>query len=164
MTGLCVCACLGVGAVQTAVPCVPAGVFSCPLVVTMRPIPASMLDAAVKVTHLNPQAHGAPVHIGDPGNLHVLYTGYYFNLLVHNSALCAFQPCSAYRICPDQTMGSKSNCSLVMSQCSGPVGWLPLKQYSAAVSNIDSLILYSLYNFLRLHILIRWYWLYFFVF
>ncbi|XP_035530031.1 D-glutamate cyclase, mitochondrial isoform X2 [Morone saxatilis] len=53
----------------TAVPCTPAGVFSCPLVVTMRPVPAAMLDAAVEVTHLNPLAHGAPVHIGDPALL-----------------------------------------------------------------------------------------------
>ncbi|KAM8915240.1 D-glutamate cyclase, mitochondrial isoform 3-T3 [Spinachia spinachia] len=52
---------------RTAVRCVPAGVFSCLLVVTMRPVPAAMLDAAVEVTHLNPLAHGAPVHIGDPG-------------------------------------------------------------------------------------------------
>nr|XP_046268557.1 D-glutamate cyclase, mitochondrial isoform X2 [Scatophagus argus] len=54
---------------RTSVPCVPVGVFSCPLVVTMRPIPAGMLDSAVKVTHLNPLAHGAPVHIGDPALL-----------------------------------------------------------------------------------------------
>lgn len=53
--------------VQTTVPCVPAGVFRCLLVVTMRPIPAGMLNAAVKITHLNPLAHGAPIHIGDPG-------------------------------------------------------------------------------------------------
>ncbi|XP_032356022.1 D-glutamate cyclase, mitochondrial isoform X2 [Etheostoma spectabile] len=51
---------------RTAVPCIPAGVFSCPLVTTMRPIPAGMLNAAVEVTHLNPLAHGVPVHIGDP--------------------------------------------------------------------------------------------------
>ncbi|KAM6912803.1 D-glutamate cyclase, mitochondrial [Xenentodon cancila] len=54
---------------RTAVSCIPAGVFSCPLVVTMRPVPASLLDAAVEVTHLNPLAHGAPVHIGDPALL-----------------------------------------------------------------------------------------------
>ncbi|XP_054469741.1 D-glutamate cyclase, mitochondrial isoform X2 [Anoplopoma fimbria] len=54
---------------RTAVPCNPAGVFSCPLVVTMRPVPAAMLDAAVEVTHLNPLAHGAPIHIGDPALL-----------------------------------------------------------------------------------------------
>lgn len=52
--------------VQTAVACTPAGVFRCPLVVTMCPVPAAVLDAAVEVTYLN-LAHGAPVHIGDPG-------------------------------------------------------------------------------------------------
>ncbi|KAK9533240.1 hypothetical protein VZT92_008374 [Zoarces viviparus] len=54
---------------RTAVPCIPAGVFSCPLVVTMRPVPAGMLDAAVEATHLNLLAHGPPVHIGDPALL-----------------------------------------------------------------------------------------------
>ncbi|XP_055011416.1 putative hydro-lyase BLi00500/BL02808 [Boleophthalmus pectinirostris] len=54
---------------RTSVPCVPAGVFQCLLVVTMRPVPAQMLDTVVEVTHLNPLAHGAPVHIGDPALL-----------------------------------------------------------------------------------------------
>lgn len=54
---------------RTAVRCVSAGAFCCPLVVTMRPVPAAMLDAAVEVTHMNPLAHGAPVHIGDPALL-----------------------------------------------------------------------------------------------
>ncbi|XP_028252154.1 D-glutamate cyclase, mitochondrial isoform X2 [Parambassis ranga] len=54
---------------RTAVSCVPAAAFSCPLVVTMRPVPVDMLNAAVEVTHLNPLAHGAPVHIGDPALL-----------------------------------------------------------------------------------------------
>ncbi|XP_029982218.1 D-glutamate cyclase, mitochondrial [Sphaeramia orbicularis] len=54
---------------RTTVPCVQAGVFSCPLVVTMRPVPTDKLDAAVEVTHLNPLAHGAPIHIGDPALL-----------------------------------------------------------------------------------------------
>ncbi|MED6282244.1 hypothetical protein CHARACLAT_030025, partial [Characodon lateralis] len=54
---------------RTAVGCVPRGVFSCPLVVTMRPVPAGFLDAVVEVTHQNPLAHGAPVHVGDPALL-----------------------------------------------------------------------------------------------
>uniref|UniRef100_A0A8C6WXQ0 D-glutamate cyclase n=1 Tax=Neogobius melanostomus TaxID=47308 RepID=A0A8C6WXQ0_9GOBI len=37
---------------STSVSCLPAGIFRCPL-----------------VTHLNPLAHGAPVHIGDPALL-----------------------------------------------------------------------------------------------
>ncbi|KAJ3613729.1 hypothetical protein NHX12_019975 [Muraenolepis orangiensis] len=54
---------------RTTVPCVPVGVFHGPLVVTMRPVPADMLTTAAHITHLNPQAHGAPVHIGDPALL-----------------------------------------------------------------------------------------------
>jgi uncharacterized protein YcsI (UPF0317 family) len=51
---------------RTNVPCKPAGRFSGPLVVSMRPLKP---EQAVKATHICshfPQAHGAPVHIGDP--------------------------------------------------------------------------------------------------
>ncbi|KAM3871402.1 D-glutamate cyclase, mitochondrial [Diretmus argenteus] len=54
---------------RTAVSCVPVGVFSCPLVVSMRPVPADMLNKAAQITHLNQLAHGAPIHIGDPALL-----------------------------------------------------------------------------------------------
>jgi uncharacterized protein YcsI (UPF0317 family) len=50
----------------TSVACVPAGAFSGPLVVTMRPIPASLVPKAVQVSGRFPAAHGAPVHVGDP--------------------------------------------------------------------------------------------------
>ncbi|XP_054652250.1 D-glutamate cyclase, mitochondrial [Dunckerocampus dactyliophorus] len=50
---------------KTAVPCIRTGAFSSPLGVSMYPIPPDMLEAAVQASHLNPQAHGAPVHIGD---------------------------------------------------------------------------------------------------
>ena len=50
----------------TRVPCVPAGVFRGPLVVSMRPIPAQLVDRAIEVTAALPAAHGAPVHVGDP--------------------------------------------------------------------------------------------------
>ncbi len=51
---------------RTNVPCTPAGVFSGPLVVTMRPLtPAQAIEAAV-ITARYPQAHGAPIHFGDP--------------------------------------------------------------------------------------------------
>uniref|UniRef100_A0A673CVU5 D-glutamate cyclase-like C-terminal domain-containing protein n=1 Tax=Sphaeramia orbicularis TaxID=375764 RepID=A0A673CVU5_9TELE len=77
---------------RTTVPCVQAGVFSCPLVVTMRPVPTDKLDAAVEVTHLNPLAHGAPIHIGDPGTQSKLDK--YLNSVTHiqdmNVYLCVF--------------------------------------------------------------------------
>jgi len=46
--------------------CVPAGVFSGPLVVTMRPIPAPLVARTAEITASLPLAHGAPVHVGEP--------------------------------------------------------------------------------------------------
>jgi uncharacterized protein YcsI (UPF0317 family) len=46
--------------------CRPAGRLSGPLVVSMRPIPASQVVTAVQVTERMPQVHGAPVHVGVP--------------------------------------------------------------------------------------------------
>ena len=50
----------------TNVPTTPAGVFSGPLVVSMRPIPQEKVVRAIQVTSRFPAVHGAPVHIGDP--------------------------------------------------------------------------------------------------
>jgi uncharacterized protein YcsI (UPF0317 family) len=44
----------------------PAGVFSGPIAVTMRPIARAMLPRAVEVTARIPNAHGSPLWIGDP--------------------------------------------------------------------------------------------------
>jgi uncharacterized protein YcsI (UPF0317 family) len=53
----------------TSRPCRPAGRFSGPLVVSMRPIPADLVATAVRVTSRYPAVHGAPVHIGSPAAL-----------------------------------------------------------------------------------------------
>src|SRR5215510_3120484 len=50
----------------TNVQCRPAGVFHGPMVVSMRPIPSGQLAKAVTASARFPNAHGAPVHIGDP--------------------------------------------------------------------------------------------------
>jgi uncharacterized protein YcsI (UPF0317 family) len=50
----------------TNVPTVPAGVFSGPMVVSMRPVKRGQIARAVQVTSRFPATHGAPVHIGDP--------------------------------------------------------------------------------------------------
>jgi uncharacterized protein YcsI (UPF0317 family) len=50
----------------TNVQTTPAGAFSGPLVVSMRPIPREKVVRAVQVTSRFPAVHGAPVHIGDP--------------------------------------------------------------------------------------------------
>ncbi|NKC15496.1 MAG: putative hydro-lyase [Gammaproteobacteria bacterium] len=54
---------------ETQVPCAPAGVFRGNLVVSMRPVPAQQVPAAVLVTGRYPRVHGAPVHVGDPARI-----------------------------------------------------------------------------------------------
>lgn len=49
--------------------CRPAGRVHGPLVVSMRPVPEDMVDTAVRITTLMPSSHGAPVHVGAPGEL-----------------------------------------------------------------------------------------------
>ena len=44
----------------------PAGIFSGPMVVSMRPIQRDKVVRTVQVTSRFPAVHGAPVHIGDP--------------------------------------------------------------------------------------------------
>jgi uncharacterized protein YcsI (UPF0317 family) len=43
-----------------------AGLFSGPMVVSMRPMKAADAIRAVQITSRFPNVHGAPVHIGDP--------------------------------------------------------------------------------------------------
>lgn len=47
----------------------PAGVFSGPMVVSMRPIKRNQIVRAVQVTSRFPATHGAPVHIGSPKDI-----------------------------------------------------------------------------------------------
>lgn len=49
--------------------CDPAGPFTAPLVVTMRPIPEALVSRAVQITSRYASVHGAPVHIGSPRTL-----------------------------------------------------------------------------------------------
>ena len=51
---------------DTTVPCIPAGKFAGPLVVTMRWMKPQQAITAVQVTSRFTFAHGAPVHLGDP--------------------------------------------------------------------------------------------------
>ena len=45
--------------------CDPAGDFAGLLVVSMRPMPADMVEQARRITEAYPKAHGGPVHVGD---------------------------------------------------------------------------------------------------
>ncbi len=50
----------------TSIQTEPAGLFSGPMVVSMRSIPRDKLVKAVQITSRFPSVHGSPVHIGDP--------------------------------------------------------------------------------------------------
>lgn len=54
---------------RTSTACTPAGRVKGDLVVSMRPIPASQVAEAVRITDRFPAVHGAPVHIGEPAQL-----------------------------------------------------------------------------------------------
>lgn len=54
--------------------CVPSGRLRGPLVVTMRPVPASSVDLVREVCRRYPGAHGEPVHVGDPSALGITDT------------------------------------------------------------------------------------------
>ena len=62
-------ACSNVPMYRTGVPTTPAGRFHGPLVVSMRPVPASLVPLAVRVTSRFERVHGAPVHVGEPAAL-----------------------------------------------------------------------------------------------
>jgi uncharacterized protein YcsI (UPF0317 family) len=47
----------------------PAGPFAGKMVVTMRPIPAEQVEQAREISGRYPQAHGAPIAIGDPAEI-----------------------------------------------------------------------------------------------
>jgi len=50
----------------TNIDATPAGAFSGPMVVSMRPIHQTQVVRAVQVTSRFPGAHGAPIHIDNP--------------------------------------------------------------------------------------------------
>lgn len=57
------------GVYISSISCQTSGIFSGPMVVTMRPIPANLIPRAVQITSLFPKAHGAPINIGDPSSI-----------------------------------------------------------------------------------------------
>ncbi|MBP2637324.1 MAG: hypothetical protein H6Q72_3231 [Firmicutes bacterium] len=54
---------------KTNIPCIKAGRFEGPVVVSMRPIPEKDVVRAVQITSRFPSVHGAPIHIGNPAGI-----------------------------------------------------------------------------------------------
>jgi uncharacterized protein YcsI (UPF0317 family) len=51
---------------RTNIDLVPAGPFRGQMVVTMRPLPENLIEQATSISGRYPQAHGAPIAVGDP--------------------------------------------------------------------------------------------------
>jgi uncharacterized protein YcsI (UPF0317 family) len=60
---------------RTSIACRPAGVFSGPMVVSMRPYEPAQALRATQITSRFPTVHGAPVHVGDPGAIGIADLG-----------------------------------------------------------------------------------------
>ncbi|MEZ5628288.1 MAG: putative hydro-lyase [Rhodocyclaceae bacterium] len=54
---------------RTNIPTRPAGPFSGPMVVSMRPMTPADAIRAIQLTARMPSVHGAPVHLGDPAQI-----------------------------------------------------------------------------------------------
>lgn len=53
----------------TSIPCQAAGPFHSQLVVSMRPVPAPLVEKTYAITARYPAVHGAPIHHGDPAQI-----------------------------------------------------------------------------------------------
>lgn len=81
---------------QTSLPCTPAGRFSGPLVVSMRPFRPADAIRAIQITARYPAAHGAPVHVGFPEAIGIADLGrpdYGDAVKVHDDELPVFWAC-----------------------------------------------------------------------
>ena len=56
---------------QSNIETLTVGEFSGPVWVTMRPFPEEELERVFEITSRYPDAHGAPVHVGDPARIGV---------------------------------------------------------------------------------------------
>lgn len=54
---------------RTGIDCQPAGPFSGKMVVSMRPFKAADAIRAIQICTRFPSVHGAPIHLGDPGQI-----------------------------------------------------------------------------------------------
>ena len=60
---------------RTSIPLVPAGPFGGTMVASMRPIARDRVADAAAISARFPQAHGAPIHVGDPAAIGITDLG-----------------------------------------------------------------------------------------
>jgi uncharacterized protein YcsI (UPF0317 family) len=51
---------------KTNIQCKPVGVFNCPMIVSMRPVPKERVQDAIEITKTFTETHGEPIHTGNP--------------------------------------------------------------------------------------------------
>jgi uncharacterized protein YcsI (UPF0317 family) len=76
--------------------CRPAGRFHGSMVVTMRPIPAALVQMASELTARYPHAHGAPLHTGSPDAIGIVDLGrpdYGDPVAIHSDEIPVFWAC-----------------------------------------------------------------------
>ncbi len=81
---------------NTDIPCRSAGIFHGNMVVSMRPIPYSLVSKAVLITGAMPKVHGAPIHVGDPSviGIHDLqHPDYGDSVTIREGEVPVFWPC-----------------------------------------------------------------------
>lgn len=81
---------------NTNISCESAGMFHGNMVVSMRPIFYELVPKAVQVTAQMPRVHGAPVHIGDPGQIGIRDLGhpdYGDAVTIREGEVPVFWPC-----------------------------------------------------------------------
>jgi len=87
----------------TDVPCIPSGVFAGPLVVTMRPLTPAQATETIVITARYPEAHGAPVHFGDPRAIGVgdlAHPDFGESVTMHANEIPVFWACGVKRRSP----------------------------------------------------------------
>lgn len=81
---------------NTDIPCRSAGIFHGNMVVSMRPIPYSLVSKAVLITGAMPKVHGAPIHVGDPsviGIRDLQHPDYGDSVTIREGEVPVFWPC-----------------------------------------------------------------------
>jgi len=109
---------LNVPMYNTNIACEPAGVFSGPLVVSMRPMTPAQSVMAVQITSRYPRVHGAPVHIGDPATIgiaDIARPDYGDAVPIAQDEVCVFWACGV----TPQAVVMKSKPSLCITHAPG---------------------------------------------
>ena len=81
---------------RTNIDCVPAGIFSGKMVVSMRPLPHDQVVKAALITGDMPRVHGAPVHIGSPeaiGIKDIMRPDFGDSVTIREGEVPVFWPC-----------------------------------------------------------------------